>query len=105
MMKLPILVAAVSLAFAAGCDRNTTRAPSPKADSTSSAPSAASGATTSSGTTSSSAAKPSTEDKRNGGNPQQGQVDPAHANQHRDFQQNGDQAGPKSPDTAPTMKN
>ena len=105
-MRLLTLVAALSLAFAAGCDRNSTPTPSPKTDSQSSLPSAAAGSsTTSSGTTSSSAAKPSTEDKRNGGNPQQGQVDPAHANQHRDFQQNGDQAGPKSSDTAPTTKN
>jgi hypothetical protein len=105
-MRLLTLVAALSLAFAAGCDRNANRTPSPKTDSQSSLPSAAAGSsTTSSGTTSSSEAKPSTEEKRNGGNPQQGQVDPAHADQHRDFQQNGDQAGPKSPDTAPTMKN
>jgi hypothetical protein len=50
-------------------------------------------------------AAPTTAEKREGANPQQGQVDPKHADQHRDFQQSGDQAGPKSSDTTPTMKN
>jgi len=104
-MRVLTLIAALSLAFAAGCDRNATPTPSPKADATPSTPSAAGGSTTASGTTSSVNNGPAGGDKRKGANPQQGQVDPAHADQHRDFQQNGDQAGPKSPDTAPTMKN
>jgi len=32
-------------------------------------------------------------------------VDPKHADQHRDFQNNEDRAGPRSSDTQPTMKN
>src|SRR5204862_2807580 len=106
-MRILMLAAAVSLAFAAGCDRNTTKPPSPKtelspkADSTSSLPSAAAG----SSTTPANAGTPTTSEKRDGANPTQGQVDPKHADQQRDFQRNGDQAGPKSSDTAPTMKN
>ena len=43
-------------------------------------------------------------EKREGANPQQGQVDPKSAAQHRDFQQSGDQAGPKSAETTPYRK-
>jgi hypothetical protein len=100
-MKILITVAAATLALLAGCDRNTTTPPSPKTDTTSSLPSAAAG----SSTTPANAGAPSKAEKREGANPQQGQVDPKHAEQQRDFQQSGDQAGPKSPDTAPTMKN
>ena len=45
--------------------------------------------------------KPSQEEKREGANPTQGQVDPKEAEQHRDFQRNGDAAGPTGPDTTP----
>ena len=99
-MKLLTLIAAVSLAFAAGCDRNATPTPSPKTDTSSSAPQAASGATAAPAN----AGAPTTREKREGANPQQGQVDPKSAAQQRDFQNNGDAAGPKSPDTAPTTK-
>ena len=100
-MKLLTLIAAVSLAFAAGCDRNTSPAPSPKTDTQSSVPSAAAG----SSATPANTAAPSAAEKREGSNPTQGQVDPKQPEQHRDFQHKGDQAGPKSSDTAPTMKN
>jgi len=99
-MRFLTLVAALSLAFAAGCDRNATPTPSPKTDSTSSLPSSAAGSTTSS----SKAGTPTTSEKREGANPQQGQVDPKSSAQQRDFQHSGDQAGPKSPDAAPTTK-
>jgi hypothetical protein len=92
---------AVSLALAAGCDRRPTTPPSPKTDSTSALPSAAAG----SSTTPANAGTPTTSEKREGSNPTQGQVDPKHADQHRDFQQKGDGAGPTSSDTKPTMKN
>src|SRR5690242_20833594 len=82
MMRILTLVAALSLAFAAGCDRNATPTPSPKADTPSSTPSAAGGSTTSS--SSAGAASASTSEKREGANPQQGQVDPKSAAQHRD---------------------
>lgn len=97
-MNILTLVAAASLAFAAGCDRNTSTTPSPKTDTRSSLPSAAAG----SSTTPANIGTPTLAEKREGANPTQGQVDPKQKEQHRDFQQRGDQAGPKSSDTAPT---
>ena len=41
------------------------------------------------------------EEEKDGANPVQGQVDPKQAEQHKDFQQSGDGAGPKGPDTMP----
>jgi hypothetical protein len=43
----------------------------------------------------------SQEEKKEGANPVQGHVDPKQADQHKDFQQRGDAAGPRGPDTAP----
>lgn len=43
----------------------------------------------------------SAEDKREGSNPQQGQVDPKQSEQHRDFQQRGDEKGPVNPSAQP----
>jgi hypothetical protein len=44
---------------------------------------------------------PTMDEKREGANPTQGQVDPKDASQHRDFQQQGDRAGPTSAETSP----
>jgi hypothetical protein len=92
---------AMALALAAGCDRRPTTPPSPKTDSVSQTSPAVAG----SSTTPANAGNPTTADKREGANPVQGQVDPKHADQHRDFQNGGDGAGPRSSDTQPTMKN
>ena len=100
-MKLCTLALAIAAVFAAGCDRNTTTTPSPKTDTSSAVPQAAAG----SSTTSSSTGTPSMSEKREGSNPTQGQVDPKHANQQRDFQSNEDGKGPRSSDTQPTTKN
>ena len=101
-MRIVTLAAAVSLALAAGCDRTPNTPPSPKTDNVSSAPSAAAG----SSTTPAEVAKPATpQEKQQGGARVQGQVDPQHAEQHRDFQMKGDQKGPNTPDNQPTMKN
>ena len=100
-MKLTLLGLAIAAALIAGCDRNTTTAPSPKTDTSSAVPQAAAG----SSTTSSSTGTPSTSEKREGSNPTQGQVDPKHAEQQRDFQSNEDSNGPRSSDTKPTTKN
>jgi hypothetical protein len=40
-------------------------------------------------------------ERREGANPTQQQVDPKQSYQHRDFQRDGDQAGPRSPETTP----
>jgi len=100
-MKLCALTLAVTAALLAGCDRNTTTTPSPKTDISSTVPQAAAG----SSTTSSSTGTPSSSEKREGSNPTQGQVDPKHADQQRDFQSNEDGKGPRSSDTQPTTKN
>jgi hypothetical protein len=41
-------------------------------------------------------------EKREGANPVQQQIDPKEREQRRDFQQKGDQAGPRSAETAPS---
>jgi hypothetical protein len=43
----------------------------------------------------------SQEEKKEGANPVQGQVDPKQSEQHKDFQSRGDGAGPRGPDTEP----
>jgi hypothetical protein len=97
-----MLLLALPLALAAGCDRNRpTTPPSPKTDSVSQASPAAAGSTT----TPANAGNPTSAEKKEGANPTQGQIDPKHADQHRDFQENTDGAGPRSSDTQPTMKN
>jgi hypothetical protein len=104
-MKLLASALAISLAFAAGCDRGPTTPPSPKTDTSSTVPQAAAGSTATPNTRSSANGTPSAAEKREGANPVQGQVDPKHAEQQRDFQHRGDAAGPKSSDTQPTTKN
>ena len=106
-MRLQIFVLAAALALAAGCDKRpepgkpaagagnaaTDKAPPSQSQvntPTTPAPSSATGG-----------ASASREEKKEGANPVQGQVDPKDADQHRDFKQKGDAAGPKSPDTAP----
>jgi hypothetical protein len=101
MKALTLATAAALLALAAGCDRRPTTPPSPKTDSVSQASPAAAGSTTTPANT----GNPTNAEKRDGANPVQGQVDPKHADQHRDFQNSGDGAGPRSTDTQPTMKN
>ena len=103
-MKFLTLVAAISLAFAAGCDRNK---PAPTPAPKTSAAETPSGAAGGSAPVQSSVNNGSgnREDNRNGSNPVSQQVDPNQADQHRDFQQNGDAAGPKSADTAPQTRN
>ena len=100
-MNVLTMAVVVSLALVAGCNRNTTTPPSPKTDTSSAAPQAGAG----SSATPANTATPSIPEKREGSNPQQGQVDPKQAEQHRDFQQKGDAAGPTSSDTKPTIKN
>ena len=97
-MKVLTLAAAVSLAAAlAGCDRNAPNpTPAPKTSSAGASAPVRSSVNNGPG---------NREDNRNGSNPVQGQVDPNQAEQHRDFQQRGDAAGPKSPDAAPMTRN
>src|SRR5437763_12707288 len=100
-MRLLTLGLALSFALVGGCDRRPTTPPSPKTDSVSQAQQAGAGSTV----TPANAGNPTSAEKKQGGNPVQGQVDPKHADQHRDFRNGGDGAGPRGSDTQPTMKN
>lgn len=103
-MKLLTLAAAISLAAAAaGCDRNRP-APTPTPKTSEAAPSSGAGGSAPVQSSANTGAG-NREDNRNSGNPVSQQVDPNDANQHRDFQENGDAAGPKSADTAPMTRN
>jgi hypothetical protein len=83
----------VAVALLAACDRppQPRTAPSPAAGQGPSSPMQPAPQT----------GAPSAAEKREGGNPVQGQVDPKDAAQHKDFQQKGDGAGPTSPETKP----
>jgi hypothetical protein len=93
-MRVQLSVVALTLALAAGCDKGPDAAKS----SPQSAPPASQGSAPSqpqatTPTTPAPAAAGGTVEK----NPMQGQVDPKQGEQHRDFQQKGDGAGPKNP--------
>jgi hypothetical protein len=96
-MRFALAAAAVAAALlATACDRP----PQPRTE-----PSAGSGA---SGVTQpprpqtgAPTSAPTAAEKKEGGNPVQGQVDPKQGAQHKDFQQRGDASGPSSAETKP----
>jgi hypothetical protein len=99
-MKTTLLALATALALGtlAGCDRT----PDERAKATPSTTSPAGAGGTAARqsdtpTTPANAGTPSEADKKTGSNPVQGQVDPKQREQHKDFQQRGDGAGPKQP--------
>ncbi len=102
MLTKTIIVAA-ALAALAACDRPADKAASRDTrDTQTTAPNSSAGG---SQTTPANLPKPATQDeKREGANPTQGQVDPKESKQHRDFEQKGDSAGPTGPDTTPRNK-
>jgi ABC-type glycerol-3-phosphate transport system substrate-binding protein len=96
MMKMTSLAALLAAAALAACGEQTPQprvAPEPAASQP-----AAGGATTSSSTST----KPATsEERKEGANPVQQQVDPKEAEQRRDFKHPNEKAGPTSPETQP----
>jgi hypothetical protein len=96
MMKMTSLAALLAAAALAACGEQTPQprvAPEPVASQP-----AAGGATTSSSTST----KPATsEERKDGANPVQQQVDPKEAEQRRDFKHPNEKAGPTSPETQP----
>lgn len=100
-MTLRPIVICAALALLAACER----APETKSSSSpgQAAPqeSAASGGTTTKTTPAGITPPASQEDKREGRNPQQGQIDPKQSEQHKDFQQPGDDRGPSNPSAQP----
>jgi hypothetical protein len=106
-MRLQILVLAAALALAAGCNKGSDRA-KPAAGAASAPPQSQANTPTTPQvntpttptTPASAGSTASQEEKKEGASPPvQGQVDAKSAEQHRDFQQKGDAAGPKAPDT------
>jgi hypothetical protein len=93
-MRFPILIVA-ALALVAGCSK-------PDRDASSGRTNAPAQAQSNTPATPANIGQPgSQEEKKEGANPVQGQVDPKAPEQHRDFKQSGDSAGPKGPDTMP----
>ena len=109
-MRLQILVLAAALALAAGCNKGSDRA-KPAAGAASSPPQSQANTPTTPQvntptTPASGGSTASQDEKKEGASPPvQGQVDAKSPEQHRDFQQKGDGAGPKSPETAPKSGN
>lgn len=96
-MRPQVLVLVAALALATGCNKASDQA-KPAASTDKAPPQAQVNTPT---TPASAGQTASQEEKKDGANPVQGQVDPKDAEQHRDFQQKGDGAGPKGPDTEP----
>ena len=99
-MRLQIFVLAAALALAAGCNKSSDRA-KPAASADKAPPQSQVNTPPTSASTGQTASQ---EEKKEGANPVQGQVDPKAAVQHRDFQQKGDGAGPRGPDTEPKQE-
>ena len=90
-MRFLTLIFAAALALVAGCDKG----PEPRAATPPQGANASAGSST---TTPANMGQSSSKEQKDGANPVQQQVDPKETVQHRDFQQRGDNAGPKSPD-------
>jgi hypothetical protein len=93
------VVVAIALGSLAGCERK----PEERTSAAAPAPQAGAGASQSNTpSTPANIGQPQSEaEKKDGANPVQGQVDPKQGEQHKDFQQRGDGAGPRGPDTQP----
>ena len=100
-MKPTILVvsSALALGLIAGCDRKPEEATRANTTTYQTGGAAGGGTAAQSNTpsTPANAGTPSAAEKAHGSNPVQGQVDPKQGEQHKDFQQRGDGAGPKHP--------
>jgi len=94
-MKPTLLVVSIALALGtlAGCDRKPN--PTPSTGATPPADTAGTGSSANTPGTPANLGTPSAAEKKEGANPVQGQVDPKQPEQHKDFQQKGDSAGPK----------
>jgi curli biogenesis system outer membrane secretion channel CsgG len=93
------VVVALALGSLTGCERSSQERSTAAAP----APQAGTGATQSNTpSTPANIGQPQSQaEKKDGANPVQGQVDPKQGEQHKDFQQRGDGAGPRGPDTQP----
>ena len=94
-MRLTTIAALLAIAPLAACGDQP---PQPRVDSP---PAAAGGTSAASPTTPANVGQPTPQEKNEGANPTQQQVDPKESEQRRDFQMRGDKAGPTSPETQP----
>lgn len=85
------IATAFALGALAGCDR---KAPEQRSPATPPSSQAGTGAT-STPNTPANIGQPQSQEKKDGANPVQGQVDPKQSAQQKDFQHKGDGAGPK----------
>ena len=98
-LRLLVILIAAALGMAA-CGKNEPQKQQLPSTGSSAAP--AQPQTKSSDTTPANLGQPqSTAEQREGANPTQQQIDPKEPAQHRDFQQRGDAAGPRSAETSP----
>ena len=101
-MKPLLAVMAAAAVLLAACERPSQPRTSPSPASSPASSPTSSGAGPSTATTPApQTASPTMSEKKEGSNPVQGQVDPKASEQHKDFQQQGDKAGPTSPETQP----
>lgn len=100
-MKLTLIATLLSLASLAACGD---RPPQPRVDSQPAA--SGGGSAASAGASSSTPANvgqpPTTDERKEGANPTQQQVDPKQREQRRDFEMSGSERGPTSTETQPT---
>ena len=101
MQKRIVIALAAAAALVAACDRNAPKSSAQPSPSGGASQVQSSPATPNGGVQSSAAAASTGAATGEGSQPHQQQVDPKQPEQRRDFQQRGDQAGPKSPETSP----
>jgi hypothetical protein len=101
-MRPPLFTAALAALLIAACGKETPRprvSPEPATSGATTAPAPSTPPVTSSAPAAGGAT--SIEERREGANPTQQQVDPKESEQRRDFQMRGDERGPTSPETQP----
>ena len=98
--KLFLAIAAAA-ALVAACDRGAPKSGATPSPSSGASQVQGSAAPSNSGVQSSAGAASSGTATGEGANPHQQHADPKESAQRRDFEQRGDQAGPKSPETSP----
>lgn len=96
-----IILALAAAGLLAACDRNEPASSAAQSTPPSAGTSSSAGASQSAPSTPANAGAPTQEEKREGANPTQQQIDPKEGVQHRDFQNNEDGKGPRSADTKP----
>ena len=102
LKRTPLAIATAAALALGGCDKSTDPGkPAAAADKAPPSQSQVNTPTTPAPSSATAGTSASQEEKKEGSNPVQQQVDPKQSEQHRDFQHKGDAAGPTSPETQP----